>query len=301
MSDNSWRLEAEVDKNISFWRRKLDVLIMDLQKEKSDLARRMDYYFFDKFDSKLDWQETVAHFSVCLSLLEKMREENCVEEIKSNMQQKWMMGQDLFAQSEGREKIVGGLMGRIEEWLEFYPWHPSRPLKELPKSIRDYYVDMAQYLLDNLNSQRLEVELVPAPEPKFDSHKIRFVRQSNPEWYREIYHGNNNVRRDRSCLALRRISKMADVAYDSYGHNDTLYRQLIHEMLINGCQVQDVIFESNKIVRRYFMIDDFVDDEDEVLMEKNIEEDNKFDCEKHILSTSSDQNDFDLYEEDVPF
>jgi hypothetical protein len=160
---------------------------------------------------------------------------------------------------------------------------------------------MAKYLLDNLNSQRLEVELVPAPEPKFDSHKIRFVRQSNPEWYREIYNNNVNVRRGRSYLALQRINKMTDAAYDSWGHNDTLYRQLIHEMLINGCQIKDVPFEPNILVRKYSMIDDLVDDEEEeVLLENNFDEDDRFDYERLSYSTSGDLGELDP-NEDVPF
>ncbi len=74
-------LENGVGKSQSFWQKKLDVLILDLQKEKSDLVGRRSKEFY----SKIDWQETIAHLSVWLVLLEKMKKENCIEEIKSTM------------------------------------------------------------------------------------------------------------------------------------------------------------------------------------------------------------------------
>ncbi len=214
------------------------------------------------------------------------------------------MNQDFFSQSEGKMKIVEGIVGRVEEWLELYPWHSSRPLRELPPEIRKIFTDMAKYLLDNLNTQGLVVELIPAPEPKFDSHKIRVVRESNPDWYRDLYGSNSHIRRDRSKLSLERLHKEKDLSYHSYGHNDTIYRQLIFKMLVNGCLIKDVDFEPNKEVRKYFGLEVTLDNDDSTTCRDDIDcddDEHEYDNIEEVFITRKLEFCDDEPYEDVPF
>lgn len=42
---------------------------------------------------------------------------------------------------------------------------------------------VARRALEELECQRNKIGLVPAPDPHFDSHKIRVIESRNPDWY----------------------------------------------------------------------------------------------------------------------
>lgn len=46
--------------------------------------------------------------------------------------------------------------------------------------------ELAILALGELDNRRLEVVLIPAPEPKHSEHKVRAVQGTNPDWYRSL-------------------------------------------------------------------------------------------------------------------
>lgn len=62
----------------------------------------------------------------------------------------------------------------------------------------------AELLLDELEQNRLTVILVPAPQPRHESHFIRVASERNPWWFRSL-NTHQEVRRDRTLAALTRI------------------------------------------------------------------------------------------------
>jgi hypothetical protein len=44
--------------------------------------------------------------------------------------------------------------------------------------------DQLEIMLGELQSERLDVVLVPAPSPRHSMHKVRVVAGRNPSWYR---------------------------------------------------------------------------------------------------------------------
>ena len=68
---------------------------------------------------------------------------------------------------------------------------------------------LAAYLLADLESNRLEVALVPAPSPRHECHAIRVAVSRNPAWYRRLCAAfPSSRRRDRSLpdTRIRRAS-----------------------------------------------------------------------------------------------
>ncbi|WP_269526509.1 hypothetical protein [Coraliomargarita parva] len=43
-----------------------------------------------------------------------------------------------------------------------------------------------EFLLNELESQQLQVCLAPATEPKHEGHQVRVVMERNPPWYRRL-------------------------------------------------------------------------------------------------------------------
>jgi hypothetical protein len=99
---------------------------------------------------------------------------------------------------------------------------PYRPVKQpdAPKGIdRRTWTRMAtpqeQALagraLEELESQHNRITLVPAPDPHFDSHKIRVVESRNPQWYIDFgakyWRGTRqfDLKRARVTRALKRV------------------------------------------------------------------------------------------------
>jgi len=136
-------------------------------------------------------------------------------------------------------------------------WTPDRSIRELPKDIRRHFIDEAGFLLSELSEQRLEVILDKAPDPRFDSHKVRKVINRNPKWYSEIYHSHKHFRRDRSLRALNRIYTLHDFSqYTIRFSYQSFYREFIKIRLIDGHEMKynkNVHFQEGiPEVREYF-------------------------------------------------
>jgi len=136
-------------------------------------------------------------------------------------------------------------------------WDVNQPIKMLPKRVRRYYVEDADYLYNYLKSNYLEVILIPAPRPNHSTHKIRAIQNQNPNWYRELYWSSKHFRRDLSLRALDRILKQEDGTYRvSLFKYDSIYRELIHDRLIKGYIGEGYEIQANCKVREFFGIED---------------------------------------------
>lgn len=132
-------------------------------------------------------------------------------------------------------------------------WNINQPTMLLPEEVRRYYTEDADYLYKDLESNSLEVILIPAPIQIHPSHKIRAVQNQNPEWYRELYWSIKHFRRDLSLRALDRIRKQEDRAYRvSPFKYDSIYRELIHSRLIKGYVMENYEVPPNNAVREFF-------------------------------------------------
>ena len=60
-------------------------------------------------------------------------------------------------------------------------------LRYTPDHLRKHYEAVAIDLLMDLASERLEVGLMPAPEPKHEGHSIRVAVSANPVWWSALY------------------------------------------------------------------------------------------------------------------
>lgn len=75
----------------------------------------------------------------------------------------------------------------------------------------------ADGMIRELKANCMRVALLPAPEPRFEGHKIRGVISRPPEWYMEIYSelGRKTFKRHRFLSALERIraGKVSNTTY----------------------------------------------------------------------------------------
>lgn len=63
-----------------------------------------------------------------------------------------------------------------------------------------------QCMLWELQNNRLEVALVPAPEPKFEGHKIRVAISQNCDWFRWYFKETGGKARRKDCAtALKKL------------------------------------------------------------------------------------------------
>jgi len=85
-------------------------------------------------------------------------------------------------------------------------------------------------MLDDLLSNRLCVGLVPAPNPRFHGHMIRWVNSSNPAWYQRAY-AVLDVKRDRILDSLARVAKGKASNKSSY---DRMFIKMAKDRLLNG-------------------------------------------------------------------
>jgi hypothetical protein len=131
-------------------------------------------------------------------------------------------------------------------------WDPSKPLADLNnETIRNIFLDYARFLYYDLESNKLDVVLVPAPDPKHCNHMIRKAINNNPQWYSDLYWSNKHFRRDRSINALERIVDEKDRPFRSLPFKyDAVYRELIFEHLTQGYKY----FPGNSLVKAYFNI-----------------------------------------------
>ena len=51
-----------------------------------------------------------------------------------------------------------------------------------------------------LDHERLQVELTPAPEPMHSGHRVRTVTASNPDWYRDLVWSRTTYRGGKRCI-----------------------------------------------------------------------------------------------------
>jgi hypothetical protein len=125
-------------------------------------------------------------------------------------------------------------------------WSIDKSVSELPDKIAKEFRSEAKGLLKELEDNKLQIGLVPAPEPKHSSHMIRVVLQSNPFWYSNLYQDYWNFRRDRSLKALKRLAEGKDMPYSGekgavqcYFRYDKIYREFILDRLVNGYFEED--------------------------------------------------------------
>jgi hypothetical protein len=81
--------------------------------------------------------------------------------------------------------------------------------------------EIAARALADLATNFNRIVLAPAPDPRYDNHKIRVQESANPDWYREFLAGRWNrkgcqIRRSRIEKALRRVSVIGIVRSNGY-------------------------------------------------------------------------------------
>lgn len=157
-------------------------------------------------------------------------------------------------------------------------WDTTQPIRYLPENIRTFYIEQAKGFLRELETSRLEIELIPAPIQKFHGHKIRQVVSENPEWYKEIYHQyslkrkytHSKTKRQRTYLdslinrpvaknSLTRIKNQRDkyATLSSKFRADFIFRNFIHDTLLNGDfdYEQGIDIPAENRVREFFELD----------------------------------------------
>lgn len=96
----------------------------------------------------------------------------------------------------------------------------------LPKIIHDELNLVAQELLQELNTSRLHVVLVPAPEQRFEGHMIRLAIEKNPRWWQDLYASYRPKKLDKKGFkeALERFMEK--------GPGKSLYDNMVYENIV---------------------------------------------------------------------
>ncbi|NCC70832.1 hypothetical protein EOM09_04570 [bacterium] len=165
-------------------------------------------------------------------------------------------------------------------------WSPKKEIAKLPEEIKPYYLSEAEYLFEDLRNNKLKIVLIPAPRKIHQMHMIRVLENPNPFWYKELYSSNNHFRRDRSIKSLIRIIEKKDKEFKNIKYKyDFVYRELIHDRLINGFDDEkgNKIYPNNKV--KYFF--------EEISYQNSLE--------KLIPFCNSDFETETKYFDDVPF
>lgn len=125
-------------------------------------------------------------------------------------------------------------------------WNPDLPINTFPEEISFIFSEEARYLINDLRINKLKVELIPALEKKFPDHKIRTVVNSNPEWYRTLFHTYTHFKRKRCMAALERIAEKKDRFFrvNPYKY-DARMRELIYEKVYNTGDYDSASFKIN--------------------------------------------------------
>ncbi|MEK6907112.1 MAG: hypothetical protein AABW45_01150 [Nanoarchaeota archaeon] len=134
------------------------------------------------------------------------------------------------------------------------------PDKSLRNQSLDYRIikifkQEANSFLEELKHRKLEVILVPAPDPHHEGHKIRQKVNDNPEWYRELYWKYHpNFRRDRTLKSLNRLVNLEDGNFITHSYKyDAVMRELIYSVLIEGYYIDShIIYPENPRIVKYF-------------------------------------------------
>lgn len=114
----------------------------------------------------------------------------------------------------------------------------KRTTGQLPDSVSLQFKIMASHLLQELETYKLRVELIEAPEQRHCGHMIRFATSHNPYWWSDLYHNyesrkapkktrkphrrtSNKLDRTLFMGSLKRISEGNDDnrRYDEYCRN----------------------------------------------------------------------------------
>jgi len=121
---------------------------------------------------------------------------------------------------------------------------------DLPSHIKQAFISQALELLNDLQSQSLQVVLIPAPIKMHSGHMIRSVDNRNPKWYRDLY-ANFGV--SRRCT-LRSLKRLSEWKISSRSYYDKMYFEIIKKRLIEGYDddCYQCYFEPNKEVVEYF-------------------------------------------------
>ena len=98
-------------------------------------------------------------------------------------------------------------------------------MNHLPGNIRQAFQKTAESLLYDLESNTLQVILVPAPEQAFTGHMVRLAISHNPTWWKELYNSHQPRKLDRFCF-LRALRKMA---FKPKTKNIRTYDRLVYE------------------------------------------------------------------------
>jgi hypothetical protein len=90
---------------------------------------------------------------------------------------------------------------------------------------------IAEMGLEWLESERLQIILIPAPEPKHHGHMIRVVAERNPAWYSRIAHAHGILDKKKSCGPIRQqvrraLLRMINGWYDPIGLEDEILEEL---------------------------------------------------------------------------
>lgn len=79
----------------------------------------------------------------------------------------------------------------------------------LHKAFASHLREAADILAGELDEQRLEIALLPAPDQCHTGHSIRVAVNSNPHWFRTI-NSTRRLRRDRAERALQQIAETGE-------------------------------------------------------------------------------------------
>ena len=122
-------------------------------------------------------------------------------------------------------------------------------LKDLPHNVKAEFMQEAEQMLVDMETNWLEVILTPAPDPQHEGHMIRAVANRNPEWYRKYFgykrrphnlhewYGSSTNIRLRVMKVLDRISNAEDHLMHPVNLRFRLHgilRGIICERFING-------------------------------------------------------------------
>src|SRR3989344_5340758 len=118
-------------------------------------------------------------------------------------------------------------------------WDAKIGLGYVPEKVRQHFKEDASFLHHELETNRLRIILIPAPNPQHYNHKIRAVDTRNPEWYSMIYWEHFPIRRDLSLRSLRRIHQGED-------------RDFIFERLTKGYKETGYKVSFIKSIRTFF-------------------------------------------------
>ncbi|MBD3318978.1 hypothetical protein GF342_03645 [Candidatus Woesearchaeota archaeon] len=138
-------------------------------------------------------------------------------------------------------------------------WDHTRPLRELPVEVHQFFIEEARELKREFLENRLQVVLIPAPEPMYAGHMVRAVENKNPDWYRAAYNdwskcqGKSNCKRTRMHRALDRVCTGRDGVFGSYRFRyDSILREIMQDRLMEGYQSLELWVPPSNTVLEYF-------------------------------------------------